>query len=369
MCSGTTSAGSSTRPSGNSGKRSIVSPIVTSLVRTDDRPRLVQARSAPARSPGAASGARPSTTGGARLLPRRPPAPRPPRLRPPHPVPARVPGRSARALTVPGDPARAARARRCPRWPGGAGRRRCTSAADVGPVRAPADRARDRRGRRRVLRAPGAARGGRSRCGADPGRQALQGVQPVPPLLARSAAPGGDRAATGGSLPAGVREGGCRSLGRLGLEQEVSEPLPGGEGAGRKRMHVLGHGRASTTTTTTTRSAPTRRRGCRPTCTSAASRRARWSAAPARRGCGGLPAPALLARLLPPRAAPLPAQRAGRSSRTRYRGAIRWSYAETALRGVGAGTHRLPARRRRDAPAAAARDGCTTGRGWWSGRS
>jgi deoxyribodipyrimidine photo-lyase len=39
-----------------------------------------------------------------------------------------------------------------------------------------------------------------------------------------------------GSLPSGVRKGTLPTLADLGLEQEVSEPLPGGETAGRERL-------------------------------------------------------------------------------------------------------------------------------------
>jgi deoxyribodipyrimidine photo-lyase len=39
-----------------------------------------------------------------------------------------------------------------------------------------------------------------------------------------------------GSLPAGVRKGRLPSLADLGLEQEVDDPLPGGESAGRERL-------------------------------------------------------------------------------------------------------------------------------------
>ena len=50
-----------------------------------------------------------------------------------------------------------------------------------------------------------------------------------------------------------------------------------------------------------------------------------------RQGRRGLPPPALLARLLPPRALPLPAQRAASEFQERYRGAIEWSYAESGF--------------------------------------
>jgi deoxyribodipyrimidine photo-lyase len=39
-----------------------------------------------------------------------------------------------------------------------------------------------------------------------------------------------------GSPPSGIRKGRLPSLAQLGLEQEVEEPLPGGEGAGRGRL-------------------------------------------------------------------------------------------------------------------------------------
>jgi deoxyribodipyrimidine photo-lyase len=44
------------------------------------------------------------------------------------------------------------------------------------------------------------------------------------------------RPRTFGSLPAGVRKGRLPSLSRLGLEQEVDDPLPGGEGPARERL-------------------------------------------------------------------------------------------------------------------------------------
>ena len=114
-----------------------------------------------------------------------------------------------------------------------------------------------------------------------------------------------------GPLPAGVRKGRLPSLASLGLEQEVEEPLPGGETPARERLSrflrsavsdyednhdALGRDRTS-------RLSPYLHFGC-------LSPREIEAAAAGRRGRGRLPAPALLARLLPPGSAPSSAQRA-----------------------------------------------------------
>jgi len=81
-------------------------------------------------------------------------------------------------------------------------------------------------------------------------------------------------------LPSGLDRGRVPSLDELRLSQEVEDPAPGGESAGRKRVDRFLRGPSTPTGTTTTRSAPTGRRDCRRTCTSDASRHGR-----SRTGC------------------------------------------------------------------------------------
>ena len=255
------------------------------------------------------------------LLLRRPAAARPPRLRPADPVPARVPRRprrascasAARGLVIRrGPPERelaglAARGRRerDPRRP-----------QDVEPVRAPPRRARPRRARRRRGRAPlapGAERGrraSRSRPSAGkpytvfspfhrtwleaPRRDVLEAPRELPPLPSR---PGQ------GPDPVARR--------RSGSTQEVSDPARGGEAEAPRALDrfldgpvreyaddhdALGRDRTS-------RLSPYLHFGC-------LSARADRGAPAARQGARGVSPPALLARLLPPRPRPLPAQRA-----------------------------------------------------------
>ena len=121
MCSGISSLGSATRPSGNSGKfwtSCTVNPEYGSGRNSDDefdRSRLVPARPARARSPAAAGGARRPRARRPGVRARRPAARRPPRLGQPHAVPARVPRGPARraraARREPRDRPRHARAR------------------------------------------------------------------------------------------------------------------------------------------------------------------------------------------------------------------------------------------------------------------
>ena len=167
------------------------------------------------------------------------------------------------------------------------------------------------RGDRAAL-ARGPERGRRARDRDRPG-QAVHGLLALSPQ-AGSACPrrdvlGAPRALP--PLPSRLAKGRIPSLAALGLEQEVSEPAPGGERRGAAGARPLPR-------------RPDPRLHRRP-------RRARprqhlaplplpalrlplgpgdRGAAAARQGPGGVSAPALLARLPPPRPAPLPAQRA-----------------------------------------------------------
>ena len=119
-------------------------------------------------------------------------------------------------------------------------------------------------------------------------------------------------------------------LSDLGLEQEVSDPLPGGEKAARKRMndwvkngvkdYADNHDQLGADKTS--RLSPYLHFGC-------ISPRELESLVPEGKGAS-LPPPAGLARLLPPRHLPLPAQRRS-EFQERYRGSIKWSYAEKAF--------------------------------------
>ena len=257
------------------------------------------------------------------------------------------------------DPARAARAE-LPSWPREVGAARCTSAPTWARSRAGASRPCARRcGEHGVeaRRPPGAGRGGRP--GARSGRRPASRTRCSRPSTATGWAPPGARCSGAPALAAraargAARRAGCRRSRRSASSRRWRSRRPGRARPARERALALPGGRrARATPTTTTPSARTAPRGSRPTSTSAASRsREIEERLPRGQGRGRLPPPALLARLLPPRAAPLPAQRPvgvpGALPRARSAGAT-----PRRLRGVVRGPHRLPARGRRHAPAAA----------------
>ena len=284
-----------------------------------DRAALAHARPARARPSGAARGARPRGARRAGVLLRRPAAARPPRLRPAHAVPARVPRDLDGALRrrQARRPPRPARARAAGARARGGRARACTSAPTSGPFArargSSASRAALARRRARA-RTPGCTRSTTSaRCAPRRGKPYTV-FSPVPPHVARRSrgAPVLGRPRAFGRCRRGCARAGCRRSASLGLEQEVR-----GAAAGRRDAR-----RASGCA----RFLRARRRdyaddhdalGARPHLAALALPALRLpvaardrGAAAARRGRGGVPPPALLARLLPPRAAPLPAQRA-----------------------------------------------------------
>ena len=249
--------------------------------------------------------------------------------------------------------------------------------ADVGPFARRAHRARCA-GRcasaASSCGAPGRGRGRRPRRAAHPGRQALHGVLALPPHAGsrRRAARCSARRARCRALPSGAgARAGCPSL-------DVARPRAGGarsrraaaRAAARERLAALPARRRARLRGQPRRARrATAPRGSRPTCTSAASRaREIEERLPRRRGRGGVPAPALLARLLPPRAAPLPAQRPlGVPGALPRQIALEPRRASASRRGARA----APASRSWTPGCAScgARAGCTTARGSWSARS
>ena len=211
--------------------------------------------------------------GGSRLLLRRAPLLRAPRLGPADPVPARVPGRAAR---------RAARARRRALHPprearGGVAEARKGVRRDRGPlrlrrepVRAQAREAHPQGVPRRRPRGPlppGAQRDRRPRRHRDQAGEALHRLLPVPPHV------GGDRTPR---RPRGARRGPGpeRAQRRQVAEPRVARPGAGGAATRRPaaRRPPAGGSTPSSiptsppTPTTTTPSARTAPRGCLHTC-------------------------------------------------------------------------------------------------------
>ena len=277
-------------------------------------------------------------------------------------VPARVPRRPRPRAARRGSAWSCATARPSASWPSSPAR----SGAERGPRHArtssPFARAGARACARRsrdaaieLRRAPRAERGRRAR-DRDQRGQAVHGLLALSPHVARAAAPRRARArrASCRRCPRGCAKGRLPvARSRSGSSRRSTEPAPRRRGPRRAgRSSASSTGRSASTPTTTTRSAATRPRASRPTCTSAASRPAQIEERlPRGKGAGGVSPPALLARLPPPRPAPLPAQRAvgvpgplPRQDPVELRAA--------AVRGLVRGPHRLSARRRRDAPAA-----------------
>ena len=227
---------------------------------------------------------------------------------------------------------------------------------------------RGRRGRAALARGPqrGRRAGDRDRAG-----QALHRLLPLSPQVARGAPPrrarGAARAA-GPALAARPRDGSRRSE-RSGSSQEVSDPAPGGEAAARRALDRFLDGPIRDYTDdhdalgrdNTSRLSPVPalrlRLGAGDRGAAAARRRARRRFAASSAGATSTTTSCTTSRATP-----------GRSSRTRYRGRIKWSYAEGPLRGAGA--RAAPATRSSTPGCAscAARAGCTTAPGSWSAR-
>ena len=154
-------------------------------------------------------------------------------------------------------------------------------------------------------------------------------------------------------LPSAVRKGGIPSLGSLGLEQEVEDPLPGGERAGRERLSCFVSDGVGEYTDNhdalgrdkTSRLSPYLHFGC-------LSPRELEERLPGGQGSRRLPAPALLARLLHARAAPLPPERP-LGVPGALPGQHQLELRREGLRRLVPGPHRVPAGGRGHAPAAA----------------
>ena len=383
MCSGTISCGSATIPSGKSGKsRDHLSAIVdrvyvarTGCRMTSTAIALVPPRPARARPSGAARRARRPRPGraGVRASTTRCCTGASPPGRGPRSCSAAC-ARSTRALRERGSglvrPPRAAR--------GGAARAgrarpaqtRCTGRATC---------RRFARGRdRRVTEALGAAgveaRRGRQlrrrRSGRARGRPAVPVFSPFHRAWQDAGAPRRCTARRRGCAAAGEsRTGACPRLGALwALDGGGARADRRARGEARRAGGLARRTRDATASPLaggTCVLSPYLRWGC----LSAArvSRSAR-----ARRGGDGAQAfrrQLALARLLRPRAAAPPAGIAAPSSRSATAERSTGTTTRSALARVAGGAHRLPARRRRDAPARARRAGCTTARGWSSARS
>ena len=202
--------------------------------------------------------------------------------------------------------------------------------------------------------------------------QAVHGLRSLPPHAGSSAAaPRGDRAPARARLAAraALRKGRLPSLASLGLGEQVRGSAAGRRGAGTRAAVALPARRRARLRGQPRRAGP--RQHLAAVALSAlrvpVPARAGGATAARRRG-RGVQAAALLARLPPPRAAALPAQRP-----LGVPGALpRGDHMEPGgapLRGVVRGPHGLSAGGRGHAPAAHARAGCTTARGWWSARS
>ena len=214
--------------------------------------------------------------------------------------------------------------------------------------------------RRRHDRDPHADRASRTRCSR---RSTATGTVPRREVAASAAQGAACR-------PSADRPGQSRHWTICGLEQEVERPDARRRDRGPPAARQLPAQRRSTPTPrTTTRSARTRPRGCRRTCTSAACRRSRSRA---RRRAGQGPdafrRQLVLARLLPPRAAALPGQRArgvpAALPRARSTGTTITTTSAPGARARRASRSSTPA-----CASYAARAGCTTARGSSSARS
>ena len=366
MWSGTSSLGRATRPSGKSGKSRTSGAIGGAYRREPSAPaartagdahgdRLVPARPARARPSGAHRGAPRARTGSC-------------------PCSCSTRGCSTAAASRPRT-ARGSCSRRCAscaarcataaassyvragpagggaaaRWPRETGAEAVYFASDVSPFAM----ARDRRvvaalGGVRAVRAPGQLRRRRRR----PADAATAGRTPS---SARSGARGSScRGATCTARRArsACRPGSPPARSRTAPEPEAAEPFAPGEAAARERLSrwLAGGDRAL-------RRAPRPARGrdvasSRPTCTSAASRRARprrgrgpRAARAPRRSCASSPGATST------RTCCCTTPATPRGAYRRAYDALEWEDDDDALRRLARGPHRLSRRRRRHAPA------------------
>ena len=374
MCSGISSLGSATRPSGNSGKSRTIA------TRADGTPRR-------AVGPYPCHGHHRD-----RLVPARPARPRPPvadrrgALRRPRRAGVRARRRAA-ARPLPRARARASFLLGCLRELREALRERGADlvvrrgrperelealARGDGRGRAPLRLATSRPTR---WRATGASRRRRaaSRWCATPACSSPTSASRAPRTASRSAC--SRRSGAPGSGSSGARCTARRASSRFPADvtrrrdptldararATLADPFAPGEQAARERMHawlrdgIDGYAdRHDRLEGGTSELSPYLHFGC-------ISPRELEEARRLGQGAGGVRAPAVLARLLRPRAAQQPRQRAPRPSagdgRPRVGGRRR------GLRGLVRGPHRLPGGRRRDAPAPHAAAGCTTARG------
>ena len=262
----------------------------------------------------------------------------------------------------PRDPPRPARARRCRRSPATPAPRPCTSRPTSArlPVAGRARRGRAARRRDRGSSPSRAQRRRRGRRAAHAGASRTRSS--IPFFRAWDAVP--RRPVLG--APRRLRRCPRRcapdvpKLADLGLEQEIEEPIAGGEGPGRDRLGGFLRGACGTTPTTTTRSAATRlaavgvlRFGC--------LRRGRPNTA-----CRGvraprIPAPALLARATTRSCSVSPGTR-GRSSRSATAARSNGATPKVASR-LGAGVRPAIRSWTRACGSCGARVSCTTAPG------
>ena len=372
MCSGISSLGSATRPSGNSGKsRTSGTPeilrwsgIARRIRAMHHRDRLVPARPARPRPPLADRRGPLGRPRRARVRARRRPAAAAAAAAAAGQLHARLPARAARG---------AARARRRPGHPRAAGRsgswwswrgRRARAALHFASDVSPFAMARDRRVEAR-------ARPASSWCAipgnfvADVGKPRTKDGKPFSVFspfhrawerLPRREIHGAPRSL---ALPSGV------AVGQIPRARERASARP--DGAGREGRRARGCTRGSATGSTATPTATTGSRAAppssRPTCTSAASPRASWRRGRERGGEG----PAEFVRQLAgATSTPTCCCNNPRNARHAHQAEMddaRVGGRRRGLRGVVRGPHRLPGGRRRDAPARAPAAGCTTARG------
>ena len=303
---------------------------------------------------------------------------RPPRLRPADAVPARVPARARR---------RAARARQpAVRAPRPSRRASCAQLArDVGADVGPLHR------RRRAVRppAPGGGQARRWRRSASPrsptracsrstrwSRSGPARAGPTPCSRRSTRTGWASRGATCSARrarcrdrPQGDRRARCPRSRISACSRSSSAPMPGGEAAGREalRRFLAGpiddyaDGRDILTGESVSRLSPYLHFGClSPREIEERLRRRRGRARPSGvSSAGATSTPTCSAT----------SRRTPRSEyQERYRGTIRWSHAETALRGLVRGPDRVSRRSTPGCASCAARGGCTTAPGCSSAR-
>ena len=351
MCSGTSSVGSATSPSGNSGKSrtsatglSLRPELARTQDRDHDRPRLVPARPARPRPPGAdrrAPRVRPRRAG---LRPRPAAARRALPVPQPRVVPPRLPGASCARRSASAAPtsssARAGRRRSCRRSRASAARPRSTSPPTSRRSRWRATAAWPRRWASRSAARPGLLRRRRRRA------EAVLGLHAVLARVAAAAAPRGPRRAARPALPERARgRAACR---RPRSRRRPTRPGPASAPPASACTAWLADGldryeeRHDRLAGGTSGLSPYLHFGC------ISRARARGARARARRR--GVRPPARLARLLRPRPAAPPGQRPPRA--TAASSTARVGRRRGAARRLARGPHRLSRGRRRDAPAA-----------------